>query len=106
MKKKVSVDIQVLNRYSSYSFDELVKLLEDELKVLESDQRPAARFEIKSYRYDYDPTEYYALFLTFDRLETDEEEKLREDSMATYANQRAETDRAEYERLRKQFEGK
>lgn len=103
MKKLVSDSKEVMGRYDSRTRAGMIKMMDDALASLPEDQRKTAEFEIDVYNHDYDPNDYYALFVKFKRLETDAEETKREAQEALYAAQRLAAERKEYERLKKQF---
>lgn len=103
MKKIIRGSERVVDRHSEYTRDELVALLDAEIAKLPEDQRASATFEIDEYGYNYDDTTYHALFMKWDRPETDEEEAKREASEAQQAAWRAMAERAEFERLKKKF---
>jgi hypothetical protein len=105
MTKKIVGDRkQVLRTYSGpLTRDEFVKMLDKELKTLPPKQRETAKFEMDKFYERYDPDEYVALFMVWDRPETDEEEKTRERNERDRAKIRELSEREEFKRLSKKF---
>ena len=103
MKKIVQAAEKIMTRHEELTRDKLVELLDAEIEALPEDQRASARFEIDEYGYAYDDNTYYALFIKWNRPETDEEEQKRKAQEAEWKAQQAARDRHEFERLKKQF---
>lgn len=99
MKKLVEDSEQVLSRYTSLNRDEMIVMMDEALENLTPEERETARFEIDEYSYPYDSNVYFALFVKWKRLETNEEEQKRKDSAA--ARELAELEN--YKRLKKKF---
>lgn len=105
MKKMVTDSNNIMGRYSAKTRDEMVAMMDDHISDLPEDQRASARFDIEEYGYAYDETTYFALFMKWDRPETDEEEAKREAEEAKHEGLRKARDLAEYTRLKAQFGG-
>lgn len=103
MKKLISDSKQLMSRYDTKTREKMIEMMDDALSLIAPDERDTAEFEIQSYSYDYDPNDYYALFLVFKRLETDAEEKKRETLEAKNAKDQEKREQQEYKRLQKKF---
>ena len=81
MKKMVSVSIQVMGTYENLTRDRMIAMMDSALENIPKESRATATLEIQEYSnsYDpYDPDSHYALFINFNRQETNKEEKDRE----------------------------
>lgn len=105
MKQMIEDSSQIMQQHSAWTRDELMARLDEEIKNLPEDQRSSVTFDIKEYGYNYDPHTYSALFIIWMRPESDEEEKKREAEEAARVAARDTRERAEFERLKKQFGG-
>ncbi len=65
---------------------------------------PTARVHFENFQYPYDANQYSRYYVTIDREENDAEFAERMAREEQVAEQRISRERAEYERLRKQFE--
>lgn len=106
MKKLTTVSVQVFGRHDGpYTRGQLIAFLDEHLEVLSEDERKTAKFEMDEYGYAYDDNTYHAVFMRYQRLETDEEEQKREAEEAHYSIVQLARERAEFERLLKKFGG-
>lgn len=105
MKKLIGDATQLVSRYDVYTRDQLVQLIDSALANLPPNSRPSATFEIDEYGHAYESVAYHALFMKWQRLETDQEEQKREAHEAKWKELQQARDRAEFERLSKQFGG-
>jgi hypothetical protein len=96
-RKEVSECISTISLYYTRAVD-LVKELEEMI------QKYGPSVYIDDYYYAYDETKYQAYY--FKRLENDAEYEKRMQQEAVWEQKKADQDKAEYERLKKQFEGK
>lgn len=103
MKKLVSDQTSVLSRYSGHTRDEVVAVLDSAIASLPEASRSSARFEIDIENFPYDNTDYPALFMKYERPETDAEETKREASEAASVLAREKREREEFERLSAKF---
>ena len=103
MKKLISDSKQLMSRYDTKTREKMIEMMDDALASIPPDQRDTAEFEIQSYSHDYDPNDYYALFLVFKRLETDIEEKKRETWETRNSKEQEKREQQEYKRLQKKF---
>lgn len=103
MKKLVQDKIQISSKGVPTTRDEFVQLIDAEISSLKAEERSTAKIELMGYSYDYDENDYYGIFLTYQRLETDKEEQDREALEQRYKNIQQEADRVTYQRLKKQF---
>lgn len=90
--------------YTNITFDGTIEEVIQQLQDYQTDN-PDKVFYIDSYycsNDDYYGEGRYRHDLLEERLETDEEERMREEKAAKWAEAR----RSEYERLKKEFEGK
>jgi len=102
-RKLVSRSISVYGKHDSIDPDHMIKLREEKKQSLPKELRHLVHFELDTRYEKYDPDEYTDVFMKWQDYETDEEynnrialEKQREEA-------KLEKDRAEFERLRKQF---
>lgn len=102
-RKLVNRSISVYGKYDSIDPENLIKLREEKKQSLPEELHHLIHFELDTRYEKYDPEEYVDLFMKWQDYETDEEynnrialEKQREEA-------KLEKDRAEFERLRKQF---
>jgi hypothetical protein len=102
-KQLVPDSEQLMACYDDRTRDEMIKMMDEALAALPEDQRASAMFSIDTYSAPYDDSTYCALFMEFKRLETDEEEAKREADEKRFKDQQVKRDRAEFERLKKQF---
>ena len=93
-----------MGTYEDRTRDQMIKLMDGHINSLPEDQRASATFGVKEYSYPYESTTYHALFMYFNRLETDEEERARMTAEATMQRRQEARERAEYERLKKKFD--
>jgi len=105
-RNMVKVSDTVVDRYDTFTLDELTSYLKSCTERVPVELRHSVRFEIDMYSERYDPDEYPKLFMHYDRPETDAEYNFRLKNEEISAHLRAIRDKAEYERLRKQFEAK
>lgn len=105
MSDKIFVTDQrsVLDRYDSYSLDELMARLTAERESIPKECRSSVRFCIDMMAYEYDSSEYPKLFMTWQRPETDAEmaERVLQDALCK--KRQEERDLKEFERLSKKF---
>lgn len=105
MKKLIGDSTQIMAKYDVYTRDQLVALFDEEIARLPADQQASATFEIDEYGHEYDSTRYHALFMKWQRLETDQEEQKREAQEAAWKEKQRVRDLVEFDRLKKQFGG-
>lgn len=105
-RKIVKVSDTIIGRYENYTLDGLINLLKESTNRVPEELRPSVRFEIDMETYPYDSYEYPRLFMHYQRPETDAEYELRKKNEENSKHLRELRDKADYERLRKQFEGK
>jgi hypothetical protein len=103
MKKLTQKHRQVCGKYDSYSRDELVKLLDENIESLDEECRGSVKFEIEEeYGYGDDPGPA-SLYIYWAQLETDAEERNRMQEEARQAEFNLARERAEFERLKNKF---
>lgn len=98
----------------SIEFASWYETVDPDLMILKRDEKyqdpnviaGSVVFEIEERTEAYDPNTYYDLCMKWQEWETDEELEKRRQQMATFKAQRDAFDRAEFERLSKQFGGK
>lgn len=103
-RNMVKVSDTVIDRYDTYTLDELTSYLKSCTERVPVELRHTVRFEIDMYSEMYYAEEYPTLFMHYDRPETDVEYDFRLKNEENAAQLRSVRDKAEYERLRKQFE--
>lgn len=105
-RQTVKVSDNIIGRYDTYTLDELVHILNTNVNRVPEELRHTVKFEIEMYSEQYDPNEYPYMFMHYERPETDAEYNFRLKNEENSAHLQAIRDKAEYERLRKQFEAK
>ena len=103
MKKLIRVARQIMSRDSPKTRDQMIAMMDAEIEDLPEDQRASATFDINEYSYAYSDISHYALFIRWQRPETDEEETKREVGEASWKKVHHERDLADFQRLKKQF---
>lgn len=103
-RRTVKVSDNLVGRYDTYTLDELVRVLNANANRVPEEFRHTVKFEIEMYSEQYDPNEYPYLFMHYERPETDAEYGFRVKNEENSTRLREARDKAEYERLRKQFE--
>ena len=103
MKKLIQDTTEVFGRYDGGSLQDVIDCMTYCVNNLPEDQRASARFVVDSKNYDYDDNDYPTFVMSWQRPETDAEEQKRKAQEAVYKEQQAARDRAEFERLKKQF---
>ena len=103
MKKLIQDSTEVFGRYDGGNLQGVIERMTHHVNSLPKDQRASARFEVDNKNYDHDDNDYPTFMMTWMRPETDAEEQKREAQEAAWKEQQAVRDRAEFERLKKQF---
>lgn len=104
MKKQLKNDMrEVLGKYDSCSLDELVRRCTEALEGLPEEQRATVKFGIEEEHYQYDSEGRTALFMTFAREETDDEQTKRLTDEKRAKELRTAHDEREFKRLQKIF---
>lgn len=105
-KQFKEVHVEIAENYSTYSRDELVQIMDKEI-ARATDAVSKIIFEVEHVErwYDYDDRASHSAKLTmkYQRLETDEEYNARIEEEAKRKRDQETRDRAELERLKKQF---
>ena len=99
--KKLRGDQRAINVYGT--LDEFIQTLKDNVEELPEECRASVRFDLGVENYAYDPNNYHLLFMTFERLETDDEEALREAQEQAWKESEETQARAQFEALQKRF---
>lgn len=102
-KKTIRVQEYAIGKYSSFSLQEMIIDLTEKANRVEEKYRDSVRFEIDEVWEQYDTSPTVALYISYDRLETDKEFETRIADEAKAVEAKLIRDRAEFERLRKQF---
>ena len=105
MKKKVQDRRELIGKHDYYSPAEMLAMIGEAFDSIPIDDRHSCRFTVDTETYAYDDGEYPKFYVVWDRDETDEEEKKREDQEAVWKAQREAGERAQYEALKKKFGG-
>jgi hypothetical protein len=105
-KKMVGDQREIMETYSSRTYDEMVTMLRDACKSIPVEQRDSVRFELDKKYYRYDDEQYVALCMKWQRPETDEEEEKREREERDRKKIIEENERRQYEALAKKYGAK
>lgn len=94
---------EISGLYDSVDPEHLIRLREEKKAELQEDLHKHIKFEIDKKYYDYDPNEYVCLYMKWLEYESDDEYEKRIAQEKQFEAEKLARDRAEFERLRKQF---
>ena len=102
MKKKI-ITVRV-TEIDVEEFEGSLSTINIRIQRMFDEYGPTAHIHFENYQYPYDQNQYSRYYVTIDREENDAEFAERTAREEQVAEQRISRERAEYERLRKQFE--
>lgn len=105
-KRLVHGSEQIISAYSTFTPEELIQVRKKKIKELQ-DQGILGEikvdFEIDKYGYDYDPNDYYGVFIKWQHLETDAQYSKRIQKEDAQKKQELEHKRRQFEALKKEL---
>lgn len=102
-RKIVNRSIRVYGQYDSIYPERMIKLREEKKQSLPEELHHLIYFELDKRYEKYDSEEYIDVFMKWQDYETDEEYEKRIAQEKQIEEAKLARDRAEFERLRKQF---
>lgn len=102
-KQIIRRSLRICGRYDRVDPAYLIEKRDEIATTLPANLKDSIYFEIDTEFFEYDPETYYALFMFWDDIETDNEVAVRTAKEAESKALREERDRLEFERLQKKF---
>lgn len=94
---------ELAGQYDTYTRDELLALMDESIASLPEISRASASFSVIVMTYPYDSADYPRFCMTYQRPETEIEEKKRLADEEKGRIRQEESERAAYERLKAKF---
>ena len=105
-KRKVYGSEQIVSEYCTFTPEDLIQAREGKIKELQNQGVLGdimITFEIDKYMHDYDPNNYYGVFIKWEHLETDSQYSKRIKKEDAQKAQELEHKRRQFEALKKEL---